>query len=126
MPSYHYKNSRQHTQRAQSLRKQAPKAERLLWNALSALHKTTTFKFRRQHPLHPYIADFACVKARLIIELDGPSHDTRQTYDAKRETVLRNQGWAILRFSNEDVQKNLEGIVLTILEKVRESLAKHP
>jgi len=117
-----YQNSRDYGQRAKALRKQAPKTERLLWNALSMLRLETGLRFRRQHPLPPYFADFVCVKARLIVELDGPSHDVRQDYDAKRETELRTQGWMIMRFSNEEIENNLEGVVLIIIEKVRERL----
>jgi very-short-patch-repair endonuclease len=118
MPSYHYKNPREHSQYAKTLRKLAPKVERLLWRALSALRIETGLRFRRQHPLRSYIADFACVKARVIVELDGASHDARQEYDVRREAVLNGRGWTILRFSNEEVECNLEGVVLTILEKV--------
>ncbi len=94
--------------------------ERLLWNALCELKKEAGLKFRRQQPLHPYIADFACMAVRLVIELDGPSHDSRQIYDAKREDDLNKMGWAILRFTNEDVRANLEGVVSMILGKARE------
>ncbi|PQV63045.1 Protein of unknown function (DUF559) [Abditibacterium utsteinense] len=58
------------------------------------------FHFRRQHPIGPFIADFACIKAKLIIELDGNSHDNRQDYDANRDFVLREWGWKTLRFPN--------------------------
>ena len=120
MPSFRFENPREFGERAKLLRKTAPKAERFLWNALSALRDETGLRFRRQHPLHPYIADFACTKARLIIELDGASHDVRYVYDAKRDADLRSRGWIIMRFNNEDVEKNLEGVVLTILERTRE------
>ena len=76
--------------------------------------------------MHPYIADFACIKAHLIIELDGPSHDARQVYDAQREAELRSRGWTIIRFTNEDVEKNLEGVILTIMEKIQKFLPALP
>lgn len=58
------------------------------------------FHFRRQHPIGPYIADFACIAAKLILELDGNSHDDRQDRDANRDFVLREWGWKTLRFPN--------------------------
>jgi very-short-patch-repair endonuclease len=117
MPVARFKNSRKHRQRAKDLRRHASLAEALLWRELLSLKKQTGFHFRRQHPLYPYIADFACTKTRLIIELDGASHDTRLVYDAKRDAALRNRGWTIIRFMNDDVLSNLEGVVFTILEK---------
>jgi len=128
MSGYHYKNSPADGQRAKLLRKQAPMCERLLWNALSALHEETGIRFRRQHPLPPYFADFACVKARVVIEIDGASHDTggAQAYDGHRDIELRKRGWLVIRYLNEDVQTNLEGVVLTILQHVRSRLPAHP
>ncbi len=120
MPSQRYKNPQAHCERAQELRKQATQPERLLWNALLSMKEETGLKFRRQHPLYPYIADFACIKARLIIELDGPSHDTRLAYDAKRDATLQKMGWTILRFDNDDVVFNLENVVLAIFKKCKE------
>jgi very-short-patch-repair endonuclease len=99
---------------AKALRRNASLPERLSWNELVSL-KDKGLKFRRQHPLYPYIADFACIEARLIIELDGQSHDTQLAYDAKREAVLRSRGWKVIRFSNDDVLNNLEGVVFTII-----------
>jgi leucyl-tRNA synthetase len=104
-------------QRARLLRKQGTLTERMLWNALLPLKQQ--IKFRRQHPLHPYIADFACISAKLIVEVDGQSHDTQLGYDAKRDVVLRKRGWTIIRFTNEDVLENLDGVVETILQKVK-------
>src|SRR5262249_54359383 len=111
-----YKNPREYIRRAKDLRTTGPLCERLLWNALCELRKETGLKFRRQQPLHPYIADFACVKARLVVELDGPSHDTRLAYDAKRDFDLRKMGWVVIRFTNDDVRENLEGVVLTVVK----------
>ncbi len=117
-----YKNSRQYNFRAKELRKQAPRTEQLVWNALRELRKETILKFRRQHPLSPYVADFACVAARLIVELDGDSHDGRQSYDARRDADLKDRGWHILRIKNDDVFSNLEGVIETILKTAQERL----
>src|ERR1700743_3622365 len=128
MASANFTNSREHVSRAIRLRKTSPLAERILWNALRDLKEQTGLKFRWQHPLQPYIADFVCAQSRLIIEIDGPSHDTRQIYDAKRESDLRNRGWEILRFTNEDVQDNLNGVVQMIVDKAsgKHSALPHP
>jgi very-short-patch-repair endonuclease len=130
MSGSYYNTPREYGERAKALRKQAPLAERLLSNALSKLRVETGLRFRRQHPVPPYFADFACVKACLIIELDGASHDARQAYDARREAALRNVGWTIIRFSNADVEKNLNGVVSTIIETVENrlggKLSAHP
>src|ERR1700722_15440096 len=94
-----HKNTSADHEFAASLRKSSPMAERLLWNALCDLRKETKLKFRKQQPLHPYVADFACMKARLIVELDGPSHDARKEYDHRRTEFMQKTGWAVLRFS---------------------------
>ena len=120
-----FKNPREHNAFAKKLRASAPLVERLLWNALREMKEQTGLKFRRQHPLHPYIVDFACVKARLIVEFDGPSHDVRRAYDVKREADICKRGWTIVRFTNDDVRKNLEGVVLAITKKAEELLILH-
>ena len=100
--------------------------ERLLWNALSLLKNKLGLKFRKQYPIYPYIADFACVRARLIVELDGPSHDARQVYDKKREAYLRAKGWTIIRLTNEDVRSNLESVVGIIIRKAETLFSPPP
>ncbi|MEJ0061913.1 MAG: DUF559 domain-containing protein [Alphaproteobacteria bacterium] len=102
--------------RARHLRRDDPMAERILWNALRKQCDATGLKFRRQHPIAHYIADFACVRHRLVIEIDGWPHDSRVAYDAKRDIVLTALGWRVVRFSDVDVKGNLEGIVETILK----------
>ncbi len=66
-------------------------------------------KFRRQHPVPPYIADFCCVSARLIVELDGPQHS--EEVDAARTRYLKSQGWRILRFWDNDVLLQTEAVL---------------
>ncbi len=122
----HYKNPPESYQHAKYLRKIGPVAERLLWNALCMLKEEQGLKFRRQQPLHPYIVDFACMKARLAIELDGFSHDARQDYDARREADIRKMGWTMMRFSNDEVLSNLEGVVVTIIEKAKQLAPEQP
>jgi very-short-patch-repair endonuclease len=98
-----------------TLRRTMTRAETLLWHYLKA-HHVDGLSFRRQVPMRDYIADFACHAARLIVELDGESHDfdSRQRADRTRDAWFASQGYAVLRFANEDVLKNLEGVVETI------------
>ncbi len=82
--------------------------------------------FRRQHAIHPYVADFACMAARVLIEIDGNSHNATETYDHQREVFLQKQGYSILRFSNNDVVNNTEGVVQRIILCVEERLNSLP
>lgn len=84
---------------ARRLRRDATDAERKLWQHLRA-GRFDGVKFRRQHPIPPYIADFCCVAARLIVELDGSQHSDE--VDAARTRYLQSQGWRVLRFWDND------------------------
>jgi very-short-patch-repair endonuclease len=112
-----HKNTAADYDRAKELRKLAPMTERIVWNDLSAAARKQGLKFRKQFPLPPYFADFICLKARLIVELDGFSHDNRQMYDRKRDEFLRGQGYTVLRFTNDDALQSLESVITAILEK---------
>ena len=103
--------------RAKQLRQTMTRAETLLWRYIKA-HRIDGLGFRRQVPIGAYVADFACHAARLVIELDGESHDfvSRQRSDERRDAWFKSQGYRVLRFTNEDVQKNLEGVVQVIRE----------
>jgi very-short-patch-repair endonuclease len=87
-------------------------AEVILW---SRLRRDLVFghRFRRQHPIGPYVADFACVPARLIIEIDGPTHlrSGGLSHDRRRDRYLQSRGWRILRIWNDDVYKNLNAVL---------------
>lgn len=100
--------------KAQKLRREAAPAERVLWKAISR-RQLEGWKFSRQMPLGPYVADFLCREASLVIELDGVSHDARQSEDRRRDGYLKKQGYQTLRFSNADVLSNLEGVLMAIL-----------
>jgi very-short-patch-repair endonuclease len=76
--------------RARTLRRGATDYERMLWRGLRS-KQLAGFRFRRQHPLGPYIADFVCLEARLIVELDGEHHELRISADARRDAWLRSQ-----------------------------------
>ncbi|MCA8898785.1 MAG: DUF559 domain-containing protein [Hyphomonas sp.] len=107
------------TRRARALRRESSFPERLLWSKLRS-RQLRGWKFRRQHPIGPFFADFACLEVRLIVELDGDSHgdDAQEAYDAKRTAFLRNEGWEVIRFWNAHLLENLDGILAAILESL--------
>ena len=102
-------------QRARELRAQQTKAERQLWAALRCA-RVAGLKFRRQHPIGPYFADFACLSQKLIVELDGGYHDMVADSDFRRQKFLEDSGWRVIRFSNEDVMSDLESVVRWIAQ----------
>jgi very-short-patch-repair endonuclease len=106
---------------ARSLRRSAVSAERRLWQGLRR-KQLAGFRFRRQVVLGDYIADFACFDARIVIEVDGATHSTdgELTRDSKRTASLLAQGYAVLRFTNDDVYRNLDGVFETIRLKLNE------
>jgi very-short-patch-repair endonuclease len=95
--------------RARQLRRSSTDAEKRLWRALRS--KLPQFKWRRQMPVGPYFADFACFAEKLIIELDGGQHATAADYDAERTRFLETQGYRALRFWNNDVLSNTDGVL---------------
>jgi len=105
---------------AKRMRHKMTDAELKLWNELRA-HRLEGLGFRRQHPVGPYIVDFACVEHRLIVEVDGSQHadDVDAEYDAKRTKYLELQGWTVIRFWNDDVLKDLDNTCAHILAVLR-------
>ncbi len=91
--------------------------ERLLWQALRG-KQINGHRFRRQHPIGQYIADFACIEQKMVVELDGGQHQEQLAYDEQRTNFLRTHGWQVLRFWNNDVLDNLTGVLSTIAEKL--------
>jgi len=109
---------------ARKLRRNMTDAERKLWSLLR--NNRLGVKFRRQVPYGPYILDFYCVKARLVVELDGSQHYTPEgkRRDAKRDAYLRSDGLEVLRFLNDEVLSNEERVEQVIYEKVQDALNK--
>jgi very-short-patch-repair endonuclease len=101
--------------RAKQLRRAMTRAETLLWRHLKA-HRLAMLGFRRQSPMGNYIADFVSHSMKLVVEVDGESHDfeSRLRHDQKRDAWFASRGYRVLRFANDDVMKNLEGVVLAI------------
>ncbi|HWI29256.1 MAG TPA: endonuclease domain-containing protein [Stellaceae bacterium] len=108
---------------ARRLRRDMTDAERALWRLLRA-RQLSGYKFRRQQPIDRYIADFVCLAYRLIIEVDGGQHATNIAYDERRIRYLESAGFQVLRFWNNEVLENSEGVCLKILEAL--AAAPHP
>ena len=100
-------------QRARELRKHMTDAERLLWSRLrrKQIHGQ---RFRRQHPIGPYIADFACTERRLVIELDGGQHVQAKDKDAARTRWLADRGYRVLRFWNNEALTLIDAVVQVV------------
>src|SRR5260221_12098495 len=99
--------------RARRLRQSMTDAERRLWFAMRD-RRLAGYKFRRQHPIEEFVVDFACTKHRLVVEADGGQH-AENTRDARRTARIEAQGWQVVRFWNNDILTNTEGVILTIL-----------
>lgn len=106
---------------AQRLRSEMTEAERRLWAVLRS-RQAVGLRFRRQQPIGPYIVDFFCPAAKLIIELDGDQHgsDRALVYDLARSQWLERQGYSVLRFANADVFRNKQMIIDAIVHHLEE------
>ena len=96
------------------LRKETTKEEKILWGYLRV--SGLGFKFRRQQSIGNYVVDFCCPKRKLIIELDGSQHLDNQEYDENRTSFLESLDYKVLRFWNNDIHKNIDGVVMRIKE----------
>lgn len=107
-------------QAARDLRKRLTPPEARLWFALKG-EKLEGVKFRRQHPIGPYVLDFDCARARLAVEVDGEGHDhpDQIAADRRRTAWLEAQGAAVIRFTAEAVRVSLEEVLEAVLEAVR-------
>jgi very-short-patch-repair endonuclease len=104
----------QKTAKAKALRVEQPDAERVLWQRLRG-RQLTGAKFRRQHPIGPYIADFACLECGLVFELDGGQHADTIEYDQRRADFISQHGFRVIRFWNNDVLSKTEAVLEAIL-----------
>lgn len=98
--------------RARKLRKNLTQQERKLWNLLKN-KQFHNLSFRRQHPIGDYIVDFVCRSKKIIIELDGGQHNFTENieYDKERTLFFKNLGFKVLRFWNNDIDNNIEGVI---------------
>jgi very-short-patch-repair endonuclease len=113
------------TTKAQALRNAATPAERKLWEYLSR-SQVGGYKFSRQIPIKPFVADFVCRAQKLVIELDGESHNSSIDADSRRTRFLESKGYRVLRFTNADVFQRAEGVVSMILSVLSESPTPNP
>ncbi|MBI4989961.1 MAG: endonuclease domain-containing protein [Rhodocyclales bacterium] len=100
------------------MRTDATDAERVLWRELRA-GRSAGCKFKRQQPLGNYIVDFISFESKLVVEVDGGQHDEQRDYDTRRDAWLAQQGFRVLRFWNNEVMGNLEGVMETILAALK-------
>ena len=107
-------------QHAQQLRKKMTDAEKIIWEKLC--NKQLGVKIRRQHPIWKFIADYYCHEIKLVIEIDGGIHllEENKEYDISREVTLNEFGIEIIRFSNDQVVKEIESVIEKIKEKIAE------
>ena len=110
-------------QRARTLRRDMTKAERIMWDILRDFRPRGA-RFRRETPIGPYIADFAWLSARFIIEVDGDSHETThgRKHDIKRDAFLVSQGFTVLRFDNSQIIDNPDYVVISLEQSISQCL----
>lgn len=108
-------------EKAKELRRNMTPAEQLLWKHLKG-KKLHGFKFRRQHPIAEFIADFYCHSAKLVVEVDGDYHNQKEqrTYDISRDDELGQYGITVIRFWNSEVQNNLRNVLKEIVSHLDE------
>jgi len=106
---------------AKSLRKNNTDIEKLVWRYLKA-RQFEGIKFRRQQPIGKYIVDFVCFEKKIIIEIDGGQHSVAKERDEERDNWLSGQGFKVLRFWNNEILENIEGV----LELIRNHCLLHP
>jgi len=109
---------------ARSLRREMTDGERLLWQRLRG--EQLSVKFRRQHPVGSYVADFACLAPKLIVEVDGSQHVDQQAYDARRDAYFKSLGFDVMRFPANLPFSDLQSMVEAIYNRLTELAAVAP
>jgi very-short-patch-repair endonuclease len=108
----------QMTTAAREFRRKPTRGEESLWRNLKG-GQLQGRKFRRQHPVGPFVVDFFCPSAQLVLEIDGPVHDTQRDRDTERQQLLESRGYRVLRIRSEDVDSNLLGVLVRISESIQ-------
>jgi len=97
------------------MRRNMTEPEKRLWHVVRN-RQISNAKFRKQSWLGPFLVDFFCAEAKLVIEVDGDSHAHQQGYDARRTAWLAAEGFRVIRFSNDEVMRNLDGVAVVIAD----------
>jgi very-short-patch-repair endonuclease len=113
------------TSTARRLRRNQTDAERILWFRLRG-RRLAGWKFKRQVPIDRFIADFVCADAKLVVELDGSQHAVRALQDEERTRTLEAMGYLVLRFWNNEVVRNIEGVLEEILNTLNQQSPEPP
>jgi very-short-patch-repair endonuclease len=100
------------------LRRESSPVEHKLWSLIRG-RQLGGYKFRRQHPIDRYFADFACLDAKLAVEIDGAQHEEQHVYDEARTATLEALGWRVMRFSGVEVLMNAAGVADAILAELQ-------
>jgi very-short-patch-repair endonuclease len=109
---------------ARRLRRDMTEAEKVMWRILRA-RQLAGYKFRRQEPIGRYVVDFVCFSPRIVIEIDGGQHNEVTSYEERRSRFLEREGFMVLRFWNNEVLENREGVCERIVE-VLSRITPHP
>lgn len=107
------------------LRNAATDAERWLWRHLR-LRQLGGFKFRRQHPFGDFVLDFVCLDRKVVVEVDGSQHVLQSAADAARTAALQAAGFMVVRFWNNQVLKDIDGVLETVLQVLESDRQHHP
>ncbi len=109
------------TERARRLRREATRAERALWFYLRK-KQILGAKFRRQHRIGNFFADFCCIEARLVVEVDSESHSNAEAHDGLRSQMLAREGYRVIRFRDTAVMSDMDGVLADIRRVLEERL----
>ena len=106
---------------ARKLRKNLTEEERKLWNLLRN-RKFLNLKFKRQYPIYNYVVDFCCEEKKIVIEIDGGQHNEPENieYDKKRTEIINAEGYKVVRFWNNEINENIEGVYSKLLDIFKE------
>lgn len=107
-------------EKARELRKRMTLSERMLWNRLKS-RQMHDLQLMRQKPIDEFIVDFYCSKLKLIIEIDGVTHNDKQKYDQKRQQKLEKMGFAFLRFEDHYVVENIDGVLVILDDWIKKN-----
>jgi len=110
---------------ARLLRENMTRSEELLWERLSR-KQLMGLRFRRQHPIDIFIADFYCHKVKLVIEIDGEIHNSQRDYDIGRSAEMEKYGIKVIRFTNEDVEFKIEKVLCDIESTIKAGISSPP